>query len=239
MKKIYWIILALLIVVVAGFVLATKVFAGHGGGPPPPVKVTCYKENPGIDCMEKEYNNNCPGGWILGNCPTPVDCEYHYGECSVLCGGGTQAVIVDKVAEHLGKSCPVTGPVCNEQACGDGGDDDTPVTPVETVRVETPLTEAGAPVCSDVAPAKIPNIFVTNAGVGKLEVRWIPTGGDKAHIFYGEVVGKPTYSLIDTANDGTEIIGSLNSGTHYWFSLVQGNGCAWSSLSDWYDPLVE
>ena len=112
-------------------------------------------------------------------------------------------------------------------------------TPTPEVRVETPLTEAGAPTCGDVAPAKVPNIFVANAGKGQLEVRWIPTGGDKALIFYGLEAGKPLYSLIDTPNDGVEVIGGLNSGSHYWFSVSNGSGCAWSSVSDWYDPIVE
>jgi len=116
---------------------------------------------------------------------------------------------------------------------------DTPEPGPEPTRVETPLTEAGAPVCSEVAPAKIPNIFVVNAGVGKLEVRWIPTGGEFAHIFYGAEAGKPEHSLINTPNDGVEVIGALNSGQHYWFSVVNGGGCAWSSLSDWFDPIVE
>lgn len=113
------------------------------------------------------------------------------------------------------------------------------VTPSPEVRVETPLTDAGVGECTDVAPAKIPVIFVDNAGVGQLEVRWMPTGGDKAHIFYGLEVGKPLFSLIDTPNDGVEVIGSLVSGKHYWFSVTNGQGCAWSSLSDWYDPIVE
>jgi hypothetical protein len=109
----------------------------------------------------------------------------------------------------------------------------------EPVRVETPLTEAGAPVCGDVAPAKIPNIFVVNAGSGKLEVRWIPTGGEFAHIFYGAKAGESQYSLINTPNDGVEVIGALNPGQHYWFAVTNGGGCAWSSLSDWFDPIVE
>ncbi len=112
-------------------------------------------------------------------------------------------------------------------------------TPTPVVRVETPLTEAGAPTCGDVAPAKVPNIFVANAGVGKLEVRWTPTGGAYAHILYGLEAGKPEHSLLNTSNDGVEVISGLVSGNHYWFSVTNGENCAWSSLSDWYDPIVE
>lgn len=112
-------------------------------------------------------------------------------------------------------------------------------TPSPEVRVETPLTEGGVSTCDATAPAKVPNIFVDNAGVGKLEVRWIPTGGSQAHIFYGLEAGKPQHSVMNTPNDGTEVIGGLVSGKHYWFAVSQGEGCAWSSLSDWYDPIVE
>lgn len=135
---------------------------------------------------------------------------------------------------------PTQSPVPSESPSPEPSSEPTPTaTPTPVVRVETPLTVAGAPVCGDTAPAKIPNIFVDNAGVGKLEVRWIPTGGDKAHIFYGLEVGKPLFSLIDTPNDGVEVIGGLNSGSHYWFAVTNGSGCAWSQLSDWYDPVVE
>ena len=112
-------------------------------------------------------------------------------------------------------------------------------TPSPEVKVETPLTEAGTSSCPITAPAKIPNIYVVNAGKGKLEVRWMPTGGNKAHILYGAEAGKPQHSLIDTDNDGVEVISSLNSGQHYWFSVVNGSDCSWSSPSDWYDPIVE
>lgn len=192
---------------------------------------------------------SCHTGVIDYSACTPEE------SCTESCGyeGG-------QVADGKGgfKTCEAT-PVCQVDACfniegfqevipegyhleEDFGCivDTPPAGPApEVIRVETPTTEAGAPVCTDVAPAKIPNIFVVNAGVGKLEVRWIPTGGDKAHIFYGLEVGKPLFSLIDTPNDGVEVIGSLVSGKHYWFSVVNGSGCAWSSLSDWYDPIVE
>lgn len=114
-----------------------------------------------------------------------------------------------------------------------------PEEPEVPVRVETPLTQAGTPSCPNTAPTKVPNIFVTNAGIGALEVRWIPTGGNFAHILYGFEAGKPLYSLLNTPNDGVEVINLLNSGSHYWFSVVNGEGCAWSQLSDWFDPVVQ
>jgi len=107
------------------------------------------------------------------------------------------------------------------------------------VIVEIGLTVAGVGECAETAPAKIPNIFVKNAGVGKLEVRWIPSGGEKAHIFYGLKAGSPEHSLINTPNDGVEVIGGLVSGKHYYFAVTNGSGCSWSSLSNWYDPIVE
>ncbi len=61
--------------------------------------------------------------------PTPIDCVYHYGDCSVACGGGTQPVIVDVPAENGGLSCPTEPQTCNEQACPTVTLTPTPIVP--------------------------------------------------------------------------------------------------------------
>ena len=151
----------------------------------------------------------------------------------------TPVVTATPSASPSPSSTPSESPVPSETPTPSETPEATPSsTPTPEVMVETPLTEAGVSACDATAPAKVPNIFVTNAGVGKLEVRWIPTGGNKAHIVYGLEAGKPLFSLIDTPNDGVEVIGNLVSGKHYWFAVTNGDGCAWSQLSNWYDPIV-
>ena len=213
MKRINWFLIAMAIIVFLFLVLIywlnPSKVGAKKGDDPKPPPPSCMQEN--AECKINDSKKECCEGLSCNKWKEDKKDGWKY-KCEVLEDGDDE--------------CKVD--------CG-GGDDTLP----PEVVVFSPLSEAGAPSCDSVAPAKVPNIFVTNAGVGKLEVRWIPTGGDKAHIFYGEVAGKPAYSLIDTANDGSEVIGGLVSGQHYYFSVTNGGGCAWSSLSDWYDPIVE
>ncbi|MFC1625254.1 hypothetical protein ACFL15_02690, partial [Patescibacteria group bacterium] len=38
--------------------------------------------------------------------PCPIDCEWHWSECSVTCGGGIKTVIIDVEAQYGGAECP-------------------------------------------------------------------------------------------------------------------------------------
>ena len=232
-NKLFWPVMAFLIGLFVGYML---------WGSPRAVsakedkKITCYKENPGIDCMENEYKakDGCPGGWTLGTCPAPVDCEYHYGECSVSCGGGTQEVVVDKEAEHLGKSCPTVGPACNEQACEDGGDD-TPVIPTEPVFVAVPLTQAGAPMCQGFTPATIPWAYAKRVSPTSYMIFYVPTVvGGQANIRYMEQGAKEwQHALRDYPNVGVAPLGFLKENVKYNFQISNGEGCnqsAWSAV---------
>jgi len=51
-------------------------------------------------------------------CETPVNCVFHYGECSALCGDGTEAVIVDTPASYGGTECPTEPRSCSGNSCG-------------------------------------------------------------------------------------------------------------------------
>ena len=74
------------------------------------------------------------------------------------------------------------------------------------------------------------NAHVLRSGV-TATVKWNPSDGDQANIYYteGEHKSLPiswTHSLRDTANDGYEVIGSLNPSLAYTFGLQQKDNCA-------------
>lgn len=113
-------------------------------------------------------------------------------------------------------------------------------TPTEEPKQERVNTgNPQAPVCSDAKPGNVANIYVKTTGnPGELEVQWaLPTGADKVHIEYG-LQRHAEHALLNTPNDGNEVIRGLTSGQHYWFSVAGVNGCAVGDFSDWYDPLV-
>jgi len=93
--------------------------------------------------------------------------------------------------------------------------------------------------CQDKTPSTVANINVVNTGIpGKLNVNWsIPEAGSSAHIEYG-TDKVPEYALLNTPNDGNEIIGGLTKGQHYWFRVAGVNGCAVGDYSDWFDPVA-
>jgi hypothetical protein len=118
--------------------------------------------------------------------------------------------------------------------------------PVEVVCTEncgTPPTFAGsstnAPVCSDTTPGVVANINVESGTPddNKVEVQWaLPTGANKVHISYGEY-GKPyEHALLNTDNDGNEVIGGLKNGVNYNFKVAGVNGCAVGQWSAEFDP---
>lgn len=156
------------------------------------------------------------------DCPAP---EEPVDYCDTL--EGVQAEDAD---------CPEVTPTPTEEP---------EVTPTPTEEPKgTPPTFVGssteAPgVCGDARPTRVANINVVSHGVkGELEVQWaLPTGGDRVHIEYG-LGQNAEHALLNTPNDGNEIIGGLNSGSHYWFRVAGVNGCAVGDYSGWFDPIA-
>lgn len=128
-------------------------------------------------------------------------------------------------------------------------------TPTETPRVTPTPTEVpqstpseleqsssstATPSCPDLTPTQVKDIWVENPvqNDGKLTIRWgtNPAYG-KAHIRYSEVDGEWRYALLNTDNDGSEEIGGLKNGTHYWFQVAFVQNCAVGSYSSSFDPL--
>ena len=116
-----------------------------------------------------------------------------------------------------------------EEECKDCEPEVTPipeVTPEPEGRVES--TPAGAPTCDGVPFVKLPaNVHVIRNG-DTAEVKWTPTQGTQAEIYYYENQNVDNkHSVKDTYNDGHEVIGLLGS-KDWTFGLQQKDGCAFS-----------
>lgn len=113
-------------------------------------------------------------------------------------------------------------------------------TPTEEPKVES-RSESGsasAPSCGDSKPEKVANInVVTTGNKGELEVQWSLPNSNSVHIEYG-LEQFAQHALLNTPNDGHEVIGGLASGKHYWFRVAGVNGCAVGDYSGWFDPIV-
>lgn len=93
-------------------------------------------------------------------------------------------------------------------------------------------------VCPDTRPSRVANInVVTTGNKGELEVQWALPNSDRVHIEYG-LEKYAQHALLNTANDGNEVIRDLTSGQHYWFRVSGVTGCAVGEPSEWFDPLV-
>ncbi len=111
--------------------------------------------------------------------------------------------------------------------------------PMHTTVVSVQTSVVTPTQCADSVPHETANIFV-DSGVpndNKLEVRWLPAeGASRAHIVYAEY-GQPwSYALLDTENDGHEVIGGLKNGQNYYFQVAGVNGCAVGPWSTAFDP---
>lgn len=119
----------------------------------------------------------------------------------------------------------------------------TPVPEVPHPQPQLGLTTApppDAPVCSNETPGLVANIFVAvgTPNDNKLEVRWTPVEpkGPKAHILYGEYGRAFEHALLNTDNDGSEVIGGLKNGVNYRFKVAQVNVCSVGPWSSEFDP---
>lgn len=90
------------------------------------------------------------------------------------------------------------------------------------------LTPAGAPVCDGVPFVKLPaNVHVYRNGASA-EVKWVPTQGSEAHIYYFQNQNPSNaHALRDIANDGQETINLLGN-LDWTFGVQQKDGCATS-----------
>lgn len=120
----------------------------------------------------------------------------------------------------------------------------TPTPPIIIYKEELhqePPTPTQPSLCPDAVPGDVANIYV-DRGIpndGKLEVRWWePSGASEVHIMYTD--GEPgdwRYALLNTPNDGNEVIGELKNNTHYWFQILGVQGCATGRPSAPFDPI--
>jgi len=128
----------------------------------------------------------------------------------------------------------LTTPICNDPG---GANYDPTIDPGEyhDASMCTPQTfnhegSVGANICQGVPFVLLPgNVLVKRAG-DSATVQWIPTQGNKAHIYYHEVQNPSNaHAVIETDNDGIETINFL--GKKDWtFSVQQLDGCAASGL---------
>lgn len=193
--------------------------------------------------------------------PTPVlQCKHENAECSINssdheCCAGLSCVPFNRQSGN-GKCKPTATPTptptpeITPTPEPTQSPEPTP-TPEPTVtpepRRETVVKVSNPPSlsnpdygCGDIKPGDVPGIFVA-VGVpndGKLEVRWWPpSGADKVHIRYTEYSSNDWhYALLNTPNDGKEVIGSLKNGTNYNFQVAGVNGCAVGNWSSIFDP---
>lgn len=94
--------------------------------------------------------------------------------------------------------------------------------------------------CHSTLPPAPLNLFVDSGtpNDGKVEVRWTPVGGAQlAHIRYGETQDSFPYALLNTPNDGHEVIGDLKNKQHYWFEVAQVDGNCVGAYSNAFDPM--
>lgn len=130
---------------------------------------------------------------------------------------GHNGLITSHESEFEIDECPVEEPEEPEE----------PQTPYSPPVVHTGTSTTEAPVCANVAPVLDPiNPFVLRKG-GDAIVQYVPTEGDKVHIYYYEV-GNPTnaHALRDEPNDGYVDDLHLLGDKDWAFGIQQANGCA-------------
>lgn len=106
-------------------------------------------------------------------------------------------------------------------------------TPSASIAPESSVQVAvNSPSCSDIAPTKtMANFHVIRLGLIAF-VKWFPTEGDKAHIYYKESAsGGWQHSASDIPNNGFAVIGWLTN-PNYTFAGQQVSGCAVGPLTN-------
>jgi len=103
------------------------------------------------------------------------------------------------------------------------------------VVVETPLTQAGAPICPDGSILDLPIAFKVVRQGDIATLTWYKTGGNLVNIYYKEVSAKDwTHAVGDVPNvdpSNKYVIGGLKPALGYTFAIEQHNGCAGGQLA--------
>ena len=194
----------------------------------------CHVENPDEGGVNQQTLHLPFPGYLAHLLQHDAD---YAGECEEP----EEEVCEDETALNYGEEgeCEYPKPSCEEtQTCEER---ETPPSPFNDGGSSNPGATQ-APTCSDSVPGKVANIFVATGtpNDGKLEVKWLSDEpkGNKAHIRYTEGNGENwQHALLNTDNDGNEVIGELKNGVHYNFQVAQVNGCAVGPWSKTYDPL--
>jgi hypothetical protein len=241
-------IVALIIIFLSQRVFATfdhKVYICHYDGRSDKFQ-TLYIDEHAADDHLKHHRSDYKGECIVPK--PPVDCEWHYSECSVSCGGGIQSVVIDVPAENGGKKCPVGANLCNEQKCEEepkdvcnnleGIQEETPdgYTNIDNICVKNETKSKQRTFhkdtrCLDTTPA-IPQWATREYVDGGVMATWSAMGGDTVEIQVNNANGDWVYEYGITQNDGHEFIGNVGSGQLYRIRVL--NGC---KTGDWLiDP---
>jgi hypothetical protein len=136
--------------------------------------------------------------------------------------------------------CPKDEPTCEElQNCEEP---EEPVYPYIHVDSWSQPEPAKAPaVCSITNIGDVANIVALTGtpNDGKIEVQWsLPENADKVHIVYREYSESGwTHALLNTPNDGNEVIGELKNGVNYAFAVAGVRDCGVGKFSQEYDPM--
>lgn len=112
----------------------------------------------------------------------------------------------------------------------------SPPNDVVTLRTDTTST----PTCPAQKPENVNDVWVEAdaEGNGEMILRWgVNSQYSRVNIVYGLTPGDMRYSLLNTENDGREVIRGLDNGTHYWFSVANLDGCAVGDYAVWRDPM--
>ena len=129
------------------------------------------------------------------------------------------------------RRCVVELPVCPTPTPEPTESPEPTPEPIEPPRVEIPLGVAGAPTCDGVPFVQWPgNPHVLRNG-DTATVRWVPTQGSQAHVYYFEVQNPANeHAVRDTENDGEVVITLLGS-RDWTFGVQQKDGCAASGIT--------
>jgi len=162
--------------------------------------------------------------------PTPPVCDeqqYTCGECSEKpnddwCGEYKYDYCKDNY------SC---GYIDDEWVCACPTEPPTTPTPTPETRITTTSTPSGCtencgtPACTDSTPKEPANPHIYRNGDCAI-VKWYPTEGDKANIYYKQVTSDGwQYSVVGIPNTGNYQVCGLDS-MDITFAVQQVNGCA-------------
>jgi LPXTG-site transpeptidase (sortase) family protein len=183
--------------------------------------------------------NNAP----ITECERPVDCVWHWSNCSATCGGGIKTIVVDTPAQFGGKSCPSESESCNTDSCPPEPSISPEITPeVSDSPTLTPTptsgsnnnggdngdpSDPGPQVCNDADPGAPSNLRATALGGGQVRLDWDNAFGPHTSyaVAYGPSIGNYLYGDPNVGNVTSYTVKALNPGGKYCFYVQAQNGC--------------